>query len=152
MLHNKSLKIFVSLYLTISMADFLSFQVLVDLRFFFVQNLFFCVTKIGVERLLNFVNLIFIYLYWQSIYFFFSIFPTRTSRGRGMTYLSPLNQSQVDVQNSREYCNHPRHRTLQCWPLRKLLVVNKSVFPDFAIHNKMQLFQLKVIILLHNQG
>ena len=51
MLHNKSLKIFLSLYLTISMADFLSFQVVVDLRFFFVQNLFFCVTKIGVERL-----------------------------------------------------------------------------------------------------
>ena len=41
MLHNKSLKIFFSLHLTISMADFLSFQVVVDLRFFFVQNLFF---------------------------------------------------------------------------------------------------------------
>ena len=55
MLHNKSLKIFYSLHLTISMADFLSFQVVVDLRFFFVQNLFFvCVTKIGVERLLMF--------------------------------------------------------------------------------------------------
>ena len=55
MLHNKSLKIFYSLHLTISMADFLSFQVFVDLRFFFVQNLFFCVcvTKIGVERLLK---------------------------------------------------------------------------------------------------
>ena len=56
MLHNKSLKIFYSLHHTISMADFLSFQVFVDLRFFFVQNLFFCVcvTKIGVERLLKF--------------------------------------------------------------------------------------------------
>ena len=56
MLHNKSLKIFYSLHLTISMADFLSFQVFVDLKFFFVQNLFFCVrvTKIGVERLLKF--------------------------------------------------------------------------------------------------
>ena len=71
MLHNKSLKIFFSLHLTISMADFLSFQVLVDRRFFFVQNLFFGVTKIGFERLLNFTNLIFIYLYWQSLYFLF---------------------------------------------------------------------------------
>ena len=93
MLHNKSLKTFFSLHLTISMVDLLSFQVVVDLRFFFVQNLFFCVcvTKIGVERLLNFVTLSLIYLYWQSLYFLFSIFPTRTSRGRGMTYLSPLN-------------------------------------------------------------
>ena len=56
MLHNKSLKIFYSLHLTISMADFLSFQVVVDLRFFFCTKSFFCVcvTKIGVERLLKF--------------------------------------------------------------------------------------------------
>ena len=34
MLHNKSLKIFFSLHFTISMAEFLSFQVVVHLRFF----------------------------------------------------------------------------------------------------------------------
>ena len=43
MLHNKSLKIYLSLYLTISMADFLSFQVVVDLRFFFLYKIFFFV-------------------------------------------------------------------------------------------------------------
>ena len=41
MLHNKSLKIFYSLHLTISMADFLSFQVVVDLRFFLYKIFFF---------------------------------------------------------------------------------------------------------------
>ena len=41
MLHNKSLKIFFSLHLTISMADFLSFQVVVDLSFFFFFYKFF---------------------------------------------------------------------------------------------------------------
>ena len=50
------------------MADFLSFQVVVDLRFFFfffAQNLGFFVAKIGVERLrvLNFVTSTFIYLF-----------------------------------------------------------------------------------------
>ena len=56
MLHNKSLKIFYSLHLTISMADFLSFQVVVDLRFFLYKIFFLCVCviKIGVERLLMF--------------------------------------------------------------------------------------------------
>lgn len=68
MLHNKSLKIFFSLHLTISMADFLSSQVVVHLRFFLYKIFFFfSVTKIGVERLLNFVTLSFIYLYWHYI-------------------------------------------------------------------------------------
>ena len=77
------------------MADFLSFQVVVDLRFFLYKIFFVCVcvcvTKIGVERLLNFVTLSLVYLYWQSLSFLFSILPTRTSHGRGMTYLSPVN-------------------------------------------------------------
>ena len=74
------------------MADFLSFQVVVDLSFFFFYKIFFlCVTKIGVEILLNFVTLSFIYFYWQSLYLLFSIFLTRTSHGRGRTYLFPLN-------------------------------------------------------------
>ena len=42
MLHNKNLKIFYSLHLTISMADFLSFQVVVDLRFFLYKIFFLC--------------------------------------------------------------------------------------------------------------
>ena len=87
MLHNKSLKIyfFVSYYND-------GWRFIVS-GFFFVQNLGFFVTKIGVERLrgLNFVTLFFIYLYLPSLYFLFLTFPTRTSRGRGMTYLSPLN-------------------------------------------------------------
>ena len=93
MLHNKSPKLFFSLLLTISMADFLLFRLSLISDYFFVQNFFFCVcvTKIGVERLLNFVTLSLIYLYWQSLYFLFSILPTRTSHGRGMTYLSRLN-------------------------------------------------------------
>ena len=93
MLHNKSLKIFFSLHLTISTVDFLSFQVVVDLSLFRTKSFFVCVcvTKISVERLLNFVTLSLIYLYWQSLYFLFSIIPTSTSHGRGMTYLSPLN-------------------------------------------------------------
>ena len=43
MLHNKSLKIFYSLHLAISMADFLSFQVVVDLKFFLYKIFFLCV-------------------------------------------------------------------------------------------------------------
>ena len=91
MLHNKRYIKYIFLFRTIMMADALSFQVVIDL--FFCTKLCFFVTKIGVERQpgLNFATSSFIYLYLQSLYSLFSTFPIRTSRGRGMTYLSPLN-------------------------------------------------------------
>lgn len=76
------------------MADFISFQVVVMSNFFCVKILFF-VIKIGVERLkvLSFVTSKFIYP--VSTFAILLIFNLRVGE------VSPLNQSEVDVQSSR---------------------------------------------------
>ena len=131
MLHNKSLKIFfiVSYY-----QDFLSFQVVVDIRFFWTKSCSF-VTKIGVERVrvLNFVTSSSIYLYWQWLYILIFNLPVSYFAWArdGVSIPSKLVRSRRS--NCSWHCNHQRHRTLQCYPLRRLLVVNNNVFPDFSI-------------------
>ena len=75
-LHNKSMKTF--FIVSFRMADFLSFQVVGGLRFFFVQSRVFC-NKYFFDFEFSFVS------YWHSLYFLFPIFQTCSSRAQAMT-------------------------------------------------------------------
>ena len=131
------------------MADFLTFQVVVDLRFFFLHKILVFCSKNWPRKTtsVKFCDFDFhLFVLTIAIFLIFNLPDSYFAWARDDVSIL------YKLVRSRRSKFAGGYRTLRCCPPRRLLEVNNNLFRDFAIHNKMQLFQLKVIILLHNYG